>query len=84
MAKYKSVLIEWEDSQISPQGWARLNSFTAAIPTMHSIGFVIREDKKSISLASSIGEETDSSDEQVCNTITIPKRCIIKRKTISF
>ena len=77
--KYSAIIIEWEDSQISPQGWERVSDFIAQIPIMKSIGFIVYEDKNCISIASSLGMGTKTSDEQICNTITIPKRSIVSK-----
>ena len=78
----KLVLVAWEDSQGVLSGWQRLEDFTAEVPTVYSIGWVVRENEKMISVCGNIGEETESTAYQGNGIMTIPKTCILSVKEL--
>lgn len=82
MNKNKIYHIKWIDSQ-SDDGWVLLNhKDKISSMVIQSIGFYIDEDKENIRLALSVGQNKDKSNKQYNGTITIPKRCIIKKKRL--
>lgn len=70
--KYKAVQVDWVDSN-GTNGWTRgvCNKPTTCV----SIGYLIAESKKAITVAGTI---TIESDPQKHSDITIP-RCAIKK-----
>lgn len=69
-------LVIWTDSYGATGGWSDVENFTPQSLLVKSIGFVIYEDDKLISLSGSYAEETDNTLEQANGIITIPKCCI--------
>lgn len=80
--KHELFYIEWVDSQGVLSGWTDLKEFTASIPIMKSIGWIVYENKKIISVCANIGEETESTLLQGNGIMTIPKQCILSKKKI--
>lgn len=72
----KIVYVKWVDAH-SESGWIK-HEETADIVECESIGFVVRETEKSITLAVTVHEKECNS------TIAIPKAWILKRKTIKL
>ena len=66
---------EWLDSQ-SYHGWQDDSDYSLAI--CQSVGFIVKETKEFIALATSTNEEESNA------TITIPKKCILKSKILSL
>lgn len=78
------VLIEWIDSH-SGSRWQDLDNIKAANGPLHcrSVGWVVAENKKYITLVSSISGEKNENI-MLCGTggITIPKCCITRRLSV--
>lgn len=69
--------IEWIDSAAADKGWTKWSKRKVLLPApCQSVGFVIDETKKYITLAQNIGKS------EVCGIITIPKVCVKKRRKI--
>jgi hypothetical protein len=78
----KKVYIKWIDSQTDCD-WTYYRERKDILPMIiHTVGFLIYENKKLIRMALSIGMNTDSSNKQFDNTVTIPKCSTIKRTKI--
>ena len=76
--KEKVVIVDWLDSQ-SYRGWQHQNEgFEPA--RCRSIGFVVREDKKSLTLTTS--RALDNPD--VMDPLTIPKGAITRRRKVKY
>ena len=72
------MYIEWEDSYSLRGGvWHRRDEETGTV-ICKTAGFVIREDKGSITIASHIAPGEMAGD------ITIPKRAITKRRILRY
>ncbi len=78
----KTVYLEWVDSIMSPGGsWADLEHVKKRkLDRCCTIGFVVNETKKEITV---IGSHSRSTDE-VAGSITIPKCAIRKRRIVSW
>ena len=76
----KVLYVEWLDSNSRRGGvWHDIDSKPCEM-TCKTVGFVIHEDKKSITVASHLSEPTDS----MAGDITIPKRAITKRRIVRW
>lgn len=76
--KYKVVYLEWEDHAGSNQ-WIPENEIDLSAYKCQTIGYVIKEDKKIIVVAGTLGpEETTMSSARMY----ILKTCITKRRNI--
>jgi len=75
--KNLSVII-WEDAA-GTSGWLDVDSGDDGLMMIVSAGFVLREDKKVVTLIQSVGTDGKRYD----NSITIPKSNILKRKSIA-
>jgi hypothetical protein len=79
--KYKLVLIEWEDSILGYQGWKTIEDEPNRKTTIYSVGFIVRQNKRSITLYPHISNKTGNK-EFGAGDIIIPKSAIIKMKNI--
>lgn len=82
MKRVKLVYVEWLDSQGVTSGWQDFSHYKPSLPVMRSCGWVVHEDKSSISLCASIGDETPTTLYQGNGIMTIPKICILSKKVI--
>ena len=85
----KLIYIEWQDVISPPQGWRTkeevLKWGTTSNYKVKQVGWIIREDEKSILLSGQINAEKLSGndvDNQYVHTICIPKTWILKRKEL--
>lgn len=84
MKKHKFKLpdiykVIWVDSQ-SSGSW--IDDPDISQFTVHSIGYLIFQNKKLIRLSLCIGENEDGTNRQFNCTIAIPKRAILKMKKL--
>jgi hypothetical protein len=83
MGKSKNTLqlIEWNDSH-SPNtsGWLSVDEVDTRPLKLKSVGYVIAECKRSVTLAAHVSASKNC--DQVCGVMSIPKSCIIKRKKL--
>jgi len=73
--------IEWIDSFGCSSGWSEIQPIETVLICM-SVGFVVSENDKTISLANSVAYETEDTKEQANGIMTIPKVSIISRKEL--
>lgn len=73
------VLVEWLDSRRG-EGWTRLEDLELdnAIIKCKSVGWVLAQDRSSLTLAGHIGE----NPAQCCGDMTIPRKAILKIRTL--
>lgn len=71
----KPVYIKWHDA-VSDDEWAELHDEPEALHVIHTLGFLIKEDKKSIVVAMQIDPEREGRSM----TMTIPKAWILDRR----
>lgn len=76
--KYKIELIQWMDSFGCTSTWSDINQINTCL-ICDSVGFVVSETDRTISLANSIAIETIDTIEQANGIMTIPITCIISR-----
>ena len=69
---FKIVRIEWLDSCQAVSGWAELDNLDLSIPTMITVGFVIRQNLEVVAVATSLGRYH-------VGTVTVIPKCSIKR-----
>lgn len=74
----KIVHVKWEDSHVNNGAWADPSDVKAWPLTIKTAGFLVAEDKKTITIASSVAKEGNWA-----GVIKIPKSCILKRKVIA-
>lgn len=79
MDKKQAIYLEWVDSK-GGGGWEPLDGFEPKIMTVHSIGWLVQEDKKQISISAAYG----IGPPQAMDIITIPKCAIQKRKIVKI
>ena len=76
------VHIQWLDScSPSDSGWHKPEELTLKSLTCDTVGIIVAEDKKQISVASCIVDS--GKDYGVYGVITIPKCSILKRRRVS-
>ena len=75
----KALYLEWEDScSLGGRVWHDQDAHVSTSICM-TTGFVIKEGKQSITIASHITPQGDMAGD-----ITIPKRAITKRRVVSW
>lgn len=74
-APRRLVLVEWHDALHQHHGWADMLDFKHDDDRVRSVGWLLRRNRKSITLA-----QTDGGDN-VANTIQIPAR-MVKRLVV--
>ena len=78
----KLKLIEWQDSRGVSAQWQFISTVKDDnLCICNSVGWVIKESKECVTIAPHIGIEIDG-DNQVCGEMHIPKRSILKMKTL--
>ena len=74
--------ITWEDAECESSEWAdpakALEYAKSPLPIIESVGYVLHETPKAVTLIHSI----DKTDGSVTHTIKIPKKMILKRKKL--
>lgn len=76
--KRSLLLVEWVDS-LGGGGWVGPETFKAEVSQCVSIGMLVHQDKKSITVAGTFSERGGW-----CDPITIPKCSIIKTRKIKI
>ena len=75
MNQGKLATILWEDA-CGTSGWKNANSADDDLLLVFSVGMVLRESKKTITLVQSVSAGGKDYD----NSVTIPKSCILRKK----
>jgi len=76
--KNKTIYLKWEDAS-SGQGWYEDCDIRCDPWLVDTIGYVCKENKKHISLTTSV-----SCTGRKMDVLTIPKACILKRRNIKI
>jgi hypothetical protein len=77
MSQPRKLEVEWVDAA-SGGGWKSYDDREKALIRCRSIGYVLHEDKASLTLCQSYSVEARNH----ADTITIPKGCIKKRRRL--
>lgn len=77
------VYIEWEDSLGCSAGWQFFEDRSAEPGRIESVGWILSETKKAISLVPHVAR-SEGGDDHGMGIMTIPKSCILKRTAISL
>lgn len=84
MDKYKRVYIEWCDALSAYDEWTDISEVLEWADTndwiVKEIGFILKETKQYILLASRINEQHDT--DRISSCIKIPKTWILKREDL--
>ena len=78
----KLVFVEWEDSH-SPDGWVAFSDLRHDPIVCRSVGWTVREDEDFLVLSPHIGATDGKEFDQGLGILTIPKRAILKRRTLA-
>ena len=78
MADYPLVIIEWHDAVTQGHGWRPITKISQLEPEfIRSIGWIVKEDDKGITLVSSITADGDADGD-----VLIPVGCVISRTSL--
>jgi hypothetical protein len=75
------IEVVWVDSQLHRGGWQPISGHRRVLDksmVCHSVGFILRDDKKGITLASSVSDRNSTA----YGVISIPARQIVKRRRL--
>jgi len=75
--KLTPELIEWEDIHTISNAWVEYDEIDHSCPVVKTLGFVVKEDDKYITIVQTIAE-----DYQLLNGLVIPKSVIKNRKKL--
>ena len=78
------LMVEWEDSYGVESGWKDISDYSASVLIIRSIGKLIYEDDRVISLAHNFADETEHTPKQANGIMVIPKTCIRNVTSCSF
>lgn len=78
------LMVEWEDSYGVESGWKDISDYSASILIIRSIGKLIYEDDRVISLAHNFADETEHTPKRTNGIMVIPKTCIRDVTSCSF
>lgn len=70
--KYDAYRVHWDDS-CKWNGWRPAQSVEHSVSNIESVGWLIRQDEKSVTLTTSV-----SSCDSVMDGLTIPRKAITK------
>ncbi len=79
----KLVLVKWVDSHGCTPQWQDLTDYETELPIMKSVGWVIFENDKLLSVCGHIAEVTDSTPFQGNGIMTIPKQALVSVRELS-
>jgi hypothetical protein len=79
MRRPKIVRVKWDDSA-APRGWQRMDELVVDIVNVDTVGFLVAEDRKTVTVA--VSYVADEGQEQACGMVTIPKSAIKKMRTL--
>ena len=74
-SRYPLTWVEWVDSANAP-GW-RLDADSCSVITVHTVGYLVYEDRRVIKLAQSV-----SNTDHMADIMNIPQQCVKKRKRL--
>lgn len=76
--KYPFPLVEilWKDAQTG-HGWEHADDITVEIPTVITVGFLVKENEDGLVIASSVGTDRHNNAR-----ITVPKGMVVSRKDL--
>lgn len=76
---YRMEHITWHDHWSMGNGWVRTEDVELGSLPIHSVGYVVKENKDGVLLA---GQVNTSNTDTVGGLMFIIKKCIIKRKKL--
>ena len=79
----KLVLVEWLDSHGVLPSWVELEDYTAVLPVMKSVGWLVYENDVLLSVCGNISHETESTAFQGNGIMTIPKIAVLSIKELA-
>ena len=78
----KAVFIKWVDSFGCTPSWQALDGYKPECLTISSLGFIVYEDEKIISISGNYADETANTMQQANGIMTIPKCSIEEQREI--
>jgi hypothetical protein len=79
----KLVMVEWVDSCSYGGIWKDPSELDGGAKTCFTVGWVIHENAKSLTLASSAGLNATDGFDQVAGDMTIPRAAITRTKVLA-
>ena len=76
--RHKIYLVEWFDAHDGPPDWVRINEYKVDETLVQSVGFLVHEDERYITLVTS-----DDGHSSVGGGIVIPRVNIISKRSLS-
>lgn len=79
----KLVVVEWVDSTGHGQRWHYESDLRNLPGFVRTVGYVVKEDKRCITLASAVGEHGEGHEKEFGGVHTIVKACIYRRHNLT-
>jgi len=80
----KIEIVEWIDPYSDDEEWTAINKIKIDLPTVYSVGFVVKETKEVLVIAHSFGRiPKEKSEQECCGMMIIPKKAIKRRRKLN-
>ena len=76
-------IVEWIDPYSDDLEWTTINDIKIDLPTVYSVGHVVKETKDTLVVAHSVGRKSGSDKAECCGMMIIPKHAIKKRRKLN-
>ena len=76
-------VVEWIDPYSDDDEWTTISDIKIDMPTVYSVGHVVREDSQVVVIAHSLGRKSGSDKAECCGMMIIPKHAIKRRRKIN-
>lgn len=84
MSVEQILVVEWIDAFGCPAGWEFEDEAEVKFTTVHSVGYLLKEDADCLFLAPHVSSPGEGQRRQLAGHIAIPRRSIISSKVISL
>jgi len=78
--KAKLVLLHWEDAITPTDGWTDITDLKSELADCVSVGFIVEENDKTITIVSHVSGDEESTD--IDGSLVLDKKWIIERQNL--
>lgn len=76
-------IVEWIDPYSDDIEWTEITKIKVDMPTIYSVGHVVKETESSLVIAHSVGRMSQAKESECCGMMIIPKHAIQKRRKLN-
>lgn len=78
----KIEVVEWIDPYSDDIEWTEISKIKVDMPTIYSVGHVVKETESSLVIAHSVGRMSQAKESECCGMMIIPKHAIKRRRRV--